>query len=74
MKCTRCSGFMVPDYFCGGETIFNAWAYEGGRCVNCGAIANARSAGWTAPRDARHQHNKDVRRQPDRRLRRRVGT
>lgn len=74
MKCARCNGFMVPDYFCGGETIFNAWAYEGGRCVNCGAIATARSAGWTAPRGVRHGHLQDFRRQPERHLRRRAIT
>ena len=50
MRCSRCSGLVVADYFCGGETIFNAWSYEGKRCVNCGAVAVVRSNEWTTPR------------------------
>lgn len=56
MKCTRCSGLVVSDYFCGGETVFNAWAYEGGRCVNCGAIAGARPVAWPVGRRGERPH------------------
>jgi hypothetical protein len=40
MRCPRCSGLIVKEYFCGGETVFGAWSYEGVRCVNCGAIVD----------------------------------
>lgn len=55
MKCSRCSGLIVCDYFCGGEGIFNAWSYEGERCVNCGAIA-ARPLSWSARRKRERRH------------------
>ena len=37
-RCTRCGGLAVAEYFCGGETMFEGWSYDGIRCVNCGAV------------------------------------
>ena len=38
MRCTRCGGLVVAEHFNGGETMIDGWAYQGLRCVNCGAI------------------------------------
>ena len=56
MRCSRCSGLVVSDYFCGGETIFNAWSYEGKRCINCGAVAELRSSKWASPHANESRH------------------
>jgi hypothetical protein len=45
MRCGRCGGLAVADYFSGGETIFEGWSYAGFRCVNCGAVAGAPAPG-----------------------------
>lgn len=38
MPCARCGGLMVAEHFSGGDTMIEFWAYQGLRCVNCGAI------------------------------------
>lgn len=43
MKCARCGGFSIAQYFCGGETMIEAWSYHGTRCVNCGDIREYRN-------------------------------
>lgn len=40
MRCERCAGLVVPDHFCGDATFVGGWAYDGWRCVNCGAIGS----------------------------------
>jgi hypothetical protein len=39
VRCDRCGGLRVEDYFCGASPSDGVWDYEGFRCINCGAIA-----------------------------------
>jgi hypothetical protein len=39
MRCTRCGGFTVHDYFYGATDYF-AWQCHGLRCLNCGSVTN----------------------------------
>jgi len=40
MRCERCAGLVVPEHFCGDAGFAGGWAYDGWRCVNCGAIGS----------------------------------
>lgn len=45
MACKRCSGLLVAERFCGSNSSYGAWAHDGWRCVNCGAV-------YAAPTDS----------------------
>lgn len=37
-ECNRCGGLKIADRFYGTDSTVAAWACDGFRCLNCGAI------------------------------------
>ena len=37
-ECNRCGGLKVAERFYGTDSTIAAWAFDGFRCLNCGAI------------------------------------
>lgn len=38
MGCNRCGGLKIAEQFYGTDSTVAAWACDGFRCLNCGAI------------------------------------
>jgi len=49
LRCKRCGGLLVAERFFGETSPLGGWAYEGVRCLNCGAIFGLKKGDYGRP-------------------------